>query len=103
MTDYRVRFDDVDWESPMDGVRHKVMDHGGVRLRLVEYGDQLLPHWCVRGHVGHILDGRLEIQFESETFIYESGDGVFIPSGEQHKHMARVIDGPVLAFFVEEV
>jgi mannose-6-phosphate isomerase-like protein (cupin superfamily) len=103
MSDYRIRFDEVPWDSPMDGVRHKIIDRRGVRLRLVEYGDGMEPHWCDRGHVGHIIEGRIEIEFESETLIYETGDGVFIPSGDKHKHKARVIDGPVLALFVEQV
>jgi quercetin dioxygenase-like cupin family protein len=60
------------------------------------------PDWCERSHVGRILEGTLEITFEDEAHIYEAGDGVFIPAGAQHKHQARVIDGPVLALFVEQ-
>ena len=100
---YKVDFRTMDWESPMAGVRHKVVDREGVRLRLAEYRVDMEPHWCERGHVGRILEGTFEIVFEDEAHIYEAGDGVFIPSGAEHKHMARVIDGPVLALFVEKI
>ena len=103
MQSYRVHFDGLPWDSPMDGVRHKVVDQESIRLRLVEYDEKMPPHWCDRGHVGYILDGRFEIEFEVETHVYEPGDGVFIPSGEQHRHKARAIDGPVLAVFVEQL
>ncbi len=100
---YRVDFRDLEWESPMDGVRHKVADHEGARLRLVEYRVEMEAHWCDRGHIGRILEGTFEIEFEDETITYGPGDGVLIPSGGAHKHKARVIDGPVLALFVEEI
>ncbi|MBU8922148.1 MAG: hypothetical protein KOO63_10060 [Bacteroidales bacterium] len=102
MRDYRVLFDDLEWESPMPGVRHKVVDHGGNRLRLVEYSDQMELHWCNRGHVGIILDGRMEIEFDSGIFVYSKDDGVFIPDGEEHRHRGRVLSGTMTALFVEK-
>ena len=100
---YKVDFRDLDWESPMDGVRHKIADHDGTRLRLVEYRIEMEPHWCDRGHIGRVLEGSFEIEFPGATIIYGPGDGVFIPSGDEHRHKAKVIDGPVLALFVEQV
>lgn len=99
---YKVDFRQMEWESPMEGVRHKVVDRDGIRLRLVEYRVGMKPHWCERGHTGRILEGRLEIVFDDEAHFYEAGDGVLIPDGATHRHKARVIDGPVLALFVEQ-
>lgn len=100
--DYRIDFDTLAWESPMPGLRFKAVRHTGLRLRLVEYTEAMEPHWCEKGHVGSILKGRFEIEFPSGTLVYEAGDGVFIPSGHEHRHRARVLAGPVRALFVED-
>jgi mannose-6-phosphate isomerase-like protein (cupin superfamily) len=100
---YRVAFRDLPWEECASGIRHKVHRRGGQLLRLVEYDASMAPHWCERGHVGTILSGRLEIEFTSGTQVFEPGDGVDIPSGHEHRHMARVLSDRVTALFVEEL
>ena len=102
MTEYRVDFEAMDWEEPMTGVRHKVVIQHGKKLRLVEYFKSMEPHWCNRGHMGMIVDGRFEIRYDSRTEVYDPGDGVFIPSGEEHRHMAVSLTDKVRALFVEE-
>jgi mannose-6-phosphate isomerase-like protein (cupin superfamily) len=103
MTQYRIDFSDVEWQSPIPGVRHKIVVEGNTKLRLVEYTPEMAPHWCSVGHVGQILDGRFEIEFDSGTDVFEAGDGVLIPSGETHRHKARALTDVVRALFVEEV
>ena len=103
MSLYKVNFDDLSWERPMDGVRHKAKIEGGKRLRLVEYTPEMEPHWCDKGHFGCILSGRFEIAYDDVTEIYEEGDGVFIPSGAEHRHMAKALTDVVRAIFVEEI
>jgi len=49
-----------------------------------------------------ILDGRFEIRYDDVTEVYEPGDGVLIPSGEEHRHMAVALTDTVRALFVEE-
>ena len=97
-----MEFDDIPWQAPMPGVRHRFLDHGGTRLRLVEYTKEMDPHWCTRGHVGMILEGRFESRLDDCVETYEPGDGLFIPSGEQDRHMALTLTERVLALFVEE-
>ncbi|MCH9674862.1 MAG: cupin domain-containing protein [Gammaproteobacteria bacterium] len=103
MPPYKVSFDAIPWESPIPGVRHKVLEHDGQKLRLVEYTQQMAPHWCAVGHIGQILDGRFEIEFDNETHIFEAGDGVLIPQGATHRHRARALTEVVRAIFVEAV
>jgi quercetin dioxygenase-like cupin family protein len=102
MSGYRVNFESLQWEEPMPGVRHKFVCQGGDKLRLVEYSKTMEPHWCNRGHLGMILDGRFEIRYDKSTEIYEPGDGVFIPSGEEHRHMAKALTDTVRVVFVED-
>jgi quercetin dioxygenase-like cupin family protein len=102
MKDYRIDFTLLDWESPMTGVRQKVITHHGKKLRLVEYTKAMPQHWCKKGHFGYIVDGRFEIEFQDGVRIFEQGDGVFIPDGEEHKHKARALTAVVRVVFAED-
>ncbi len=101
--EYRIDFDSIPWTSPIKGVRQKEQMFGDRKLRLVEYSEEMEPHWCERGHTGCILQGRIEIEFDDGVRVFQSGDGVNIPNGPKHKHRARVLSGVVRAIFIEDV
>ena len=103
MSQYKVDFASMSWETPMDGLRFKATRQGGRQLRLVEYTKDMEPHWCEKGHIGYLLAGQFEIRFEGEVAIYNPGDGIFILSGPEHKHMGIALTDLVRAVFVEEV
>ena len=103
MAPYRIDFREIEWESPMEGIRQKVYQSDKKQIRLVEYNPQMEPHWCEKGHYGFILSGRFEIEFDDGTRIFESGEGVFIPPGKKHRHKGRVFEGTVVALFVEDL
>lgn len=81
----------------------KIHNLGSRQHRLVEYSKKLFPHWCERGHIGYILQGLLEVQFEHEIQHYSPGDGIVIPGGREHKHLAKVITDSVTVFFIEDI
>jgi hypothetical protein len=101
--DYRIDFDRLPWESPMKGLRYKAAVYGSRRLRLVEYTKDLEPHWCERGHIGRLIDGRFEITFDTGVVVFGPGDGIFIPPGAEHRHMGKVLSDVVRVVFVEDV
>jgi len=101
--EYRIDFATLPWERPMEGVRAKVMRQGNRRIRLVEYTPAMEPHWCERGHYGCIVEGEFEIRFADRTQVFRAGDGVFIPSGSAHRHLARAMTASVRAVLVEDV
>ena len=103
MDQHKIDFESMPWETPMDGFRFKAKKHGGRQLRLVEYTKDMEPHWCERGHVGYVLEGQFEIRFEQEVAVFNPGDGIFIPSGSQDKHMGKVLTDMVRVVFVEDV
>ena len=103
MDQYRIEFDTMRWESPITGMRQKVFKSGSKRIRLVEYTREMEPHWCSKGHLGQVLDGRFELEFDDGMRTYKPGDGVFIPDGEHHRHKARVLSDVVRVMFVENV
>jgi quercetin dioxygenase-like cupin family protein len=100
---YKSEFSQLPWETPIVGVRHKYFDQNGVRLRLVEYSKSMPEHCCEKGHFGYLLDGKLEIEFETKKEIYEKGDAIFIPDGAEHKHKGKALTEKVKVFFVENL
>jgi len=87
----------------MDGLRFKAVKQDDRQLRLVEYTRDMEPHWCEKGHMGYVLEGQLEIELATETLVFGPGDGILIPSGEEHKHSGRVLSEVVRIVFVEDV
>jgi hypothetical protein len=104
MEQYKVDFESMAWESPADGVRFKAYEQGGRKLRLIELGREFVePDWCVKGHIGCILEGQMEIDFDGKVIVFGPGDGVFIPAGERHKHKGTALTKVVRVFLVEDV
>ena len=102
MSAQKVEFCDIPWHSPVENIYDKSHQVNDKRLRLVEYARNMAPHWCSKGHVGYMLAGRMEIETDNETVVYNAGDGVYLPAGEQHRHKARILTDVVRVFFVEE-
>lgn len=99
----RVDFDSTSWESPMNGVRSKARSRNGRRLRVVEFSQEFVePDWCRKGHIGYVLDGEMEIDFDGEVVRFGKGDGVFIVAGDKEKHVARVLSEVVTLVLVED-
>lgn len=103
MQDYLIEFASIPWDSPSPGVRQKIITGHDKCLRLVEYSQAMPPHWCEKGHFGYILEGSLEIQFADAGLVFRPGDGVFIPGGAEHRHMAKALTEVVWAVLVEDV
>jgi len=101
---YRIVFDELEWITPGDDIRYKCYQHDGFQLRLVEFGKKMMhPEWCLKGHLGYIVDGKLELTFSGEKEIYQPGDAIFIPDGERHKHRPKVLTDKVTFFSVEKI
>ena len=104
MVQYKIDFEMMDWQAPVDGVKFKAYERGGSKLRLVEFSKEFIElDWCSKGHIGYILEGQIEIDFDGDVIIFGPGDGVFIPEGQEHKHKAKVLTDTVKAILVEEV
>ena len=104
MEQYKIDFESIEWESPADGVRFKAYEQDAKKLRLVEFSKEFVePDWCMKGHIGYILEGQIEIDFDGRVITFGPGDGIFIPAGEEHKHKARVLTDKVKAILVEDI
>jgi quercetin dioxygenase-like cupin family protein len=103
MDQYKIDFESSQWETPAEGVRFKAYEQGGRKLRLVEFSKEFVePDWCTKGHIGYILEGQMEIDFDGRVILFGPGDGIFIPPGEEHRHKGRVLTDKVKAILVED-
>ena len=101
---YKVDFGSMAWETAAAGVRFKAYEQGGRKLRLVEFAKEFVePDWCTKGHIGYILEGKMEIDFNGESIVFGPGEGVFIPAGPEHKHKGKVLTDVVKVVLVEDV
>ena len=104
MDTYKIDFDSTPWTSAKRGIRSRIVEQDGKRLRLVELNRGFNEReWCTKGHVGYVLEGEMEIRFGAGAVSYSAGDGVFIPAGDQHRHKAKVMSNFVKLILVEEV
>ena len=99
---YTAAFGDLPWQSAGAGARHKRVALGGRELRLLELTPALVhPDWCVKGHAGYVLEGRLELRFRSGAVQCDAGEGFLIPGGEEHAHIPRALTERVTLFVVD--
>ncbi len=104
MEQYKIDFESMEWQVPAEGVRFKAYEQDGRKLRLVEFAKEFVePDWCAKDHIGYILQGQMEIDFDGKVITFGPGDGVFIPPGQEHKHKATVLTGTVKAILVEDL
>ena len=82
----------------------KTHKENGKQLRLVEFTQEFIEsNWCTKGHIGFIIEGKLEVNFNGNIIIFNSGDGLFITAGEKDKHISRVLSDVVKLILVEEI
>ena len=100
----KVLFDSIEWQEAMPGARFKIFSDGKKQIRLLEFTSEFVePRWCEKGHIGFVLSGELEIDFDGKIVNYIQGSGIFIPTGTLTKHKARSITPSVQLFLVEDV
>ncbi|MGD8344365.1 MAG: cupin domain-containing protein [Desulfobacterales bacterium] len=102
--EYKIDFTPISWVKPLHGARFKAYKQYGRQLRLVEFTKEFIePDWCMKGHIGYVLEGQMEINFDGTKVIFDAGDGIFIPAGADHKHMDKVLTDKVKLILVESV
>ena len=104
MSAFKVDFDAMEWQQGRPGVRYKDYREGSRQIRLVEFEtSEGFEEWCVQGHIGYVLAGGLEIDFNGRALSFSTGDGLFIPSGAASAHRAVSITPGTRLLMVEDV
>jgi hypothetical protein len=103
MSQYRVDFESIQLQEPAAGVRARVCEKDGKRLRLAKFSREFIEaDWCTNGHIGYVVEGEFEIDFDGHIEAFGQGDGLYIPAGDKHKHKAKVLSETATLFLVEE-
>lgn len=104
MEPYKVIFDELEWQVPSAGVRSKIFREGNKQLRLVEFTSKFVEHeWCHKSHIGMILKGELEIDFQGRVVRYPEGSCLIISDGQKNAHKARTMTPVVQMLLVEDI
>ena len=99
---YKVDFEALSWQSPKEGVKFKIHKEGDRQLRMVQFEkDFAEAGWCEKGHAGYLLEGQIEMTFDSRVVIFNAGDGLFIPDGRKDRHKARILSNGARLLLVE--
>lgn len=103
MGEHKVDFSALKWETPGPDVRFKESSEDGRKLRLLEFDKGFQDEvWCDKGHYGYVIEGEMDVDFGGETVRFKKGDGIVIPGGDRHKHMAHVLTDKAKVILVEE-
>ena len=104
MNSIPINFDQIKWGSKSSGMRVKRVARHGKQLRLVEIGPESgEANWCEEGHVGYILEDKLETNVNGSVERLSAGDGLFIPGGKEYRHKSKAISDIVRLVLVEDV
>ncbi len=104
MSQFRVIFDELEWQDGIRGARFKVHSENGKQVRLLELtSDFVEPDWCEKGHSGMVLRGDLEIDFRGRKVRYPEGSALCIPPGAATGHKARSVAPTTQLFLVEDI
>src|SRR4051794_14056875 len=100
---FKVDFAAMEWQSGRPGVRFKVYAEGSRQIRLVEFATgEGFDTWCEQGHIGYVLAGAVQIDFDGEVVSFAAGDGLFIPPGIAARHRAVSITPGTHLLMVED-
>ena len=102
---YLINFKNMDWERPAQGIRQKIFIRDNKRIMLVEFSENFIDtEWCKNRHIGYIVEGNITIDFNGKLIEFKSGDGIFIPEGEDNKHKGIIAKGKkALIVFYDDI
>ena len=99
---YLVNFKNMEWETPVQGIKQKIFIRDNKRIMLVELSENFADNeWCINRHIGYIIEGSITINFNGKSIEFKSGDGIFIPEGEENRHKGMIAKGTkaLIVFF----
>jgi len=101
---FRVPFESMNWREVRPGVRHKVHAERSRQVRLVRFDtSDGAGFWCQAGHIGYVLAGGLDIDFNGTVLSFAAGDGLFIPSGAASQPRSVFVTPGTTLLMVEDL
>lgn len=104
MKNKHLEFSTIKWQTQSFGIRSKTFEQNAQKIRLLELSKGLEhPDWCEIGHIGYVVEGELEINFNGDKIIYRTGDALIIASGSEEKHIPKPLSDKVVLFLVDYI
>ncbi len=101
---YGIPFGELEWESNFPGQRLKRHVQNHRQLRVMELTPEFEEEgWCKKGHIGYVMSGVLELEFEDSTEVLHEGQGFFIPADPITPHKSRALTPVTQLVLVEDV
>lgn len=95
---------DLDWVDDVPGIRERSMEVDHARWAIVEYAEGAgREQWCVEGHRGFVLEGRIEYEFadNQENLSASEGQAFLLPAGTAHRGR-NLASGPTTMFLIDD-
>lgn len=100
---YIIDFESMHWEEPQPGIRFKAFIQDQTKIRIVVFTEKFVEtDWCLNSHVGYVIEGEMEVEFEGEVRTFKAGDSFFIPKGKKNKHRHYSTIKETTIFMVED-
>lgn len=91
---WKILFKQIPWEVTRPGLKEKVVEHEGHRLRLLHFNEEFKElDWCRNGHIGYVINGSMDVDFGDCRMTYGAGEGIWIEAGEEEKHKVLIAPG----------
>lgn len=101
---YKFEFERTQWKEIAPGALEKSYYIENKQIRLVRFDDSFVEEdWCTIGHMGYVLNGEMQVEFENETTSYSKGDGLHLEMGIRHKAVIEKGKFVELILFEEKV
>lgn len=87
-SEFRVPFTEIEWAADVPGITAKETELEGRRWAVVEYDTGARrEEWCLDGHVGYVLEGSVEYEFEDggAKLTVSRGEGFSLSTGRAHR------------------
>jgi hypothetical protein len=101
------RLEQQEWRDDAPGIRaRECFDVDGKRFAIVEYGPGAArDDWCVVGHYGFVVSGRIRYRFEDGSPALEAGAGeaFFLSTAPGHQGGNAAAEGPTTLFLIDPV
>ena len=84
----KISFDAVEWADDQADIHSRAAQALGQRWAIVEYeAGAKRGEWCLDGHRGYVLAGRIEYEFDdgSAPLSVGQGEGFFLAAGTGHR------------------
>lgn len=88
LVDAPVALSELAWEADVEGIRVRERMIDGRRWALVEYAPGAhRDEWCEDGHLGVVLAGQIEYEFEDggSSLAAKQGDAFTLSTGRGHR------------------